>query len=202
MNKITWRDKIIEWYNGKPLQYPSELKKKNGFFYYSTCCDRNLENEYQESFDTNWASWWALPKNQDFSKFNEFINNSSNLYSVGFFSKRTKKNSRSSFLIIPKPLNNNFSNYAHLKLFIDTAPIQQQIELWRYVAECIIYLFYYNPDINVIFVSTHGLDVPFLHIRLECFPKHFGDSHLHKLCLNYDKKCNFNTDLLPIIIDN
>ena len=62
------------------------------------------------------------------------------------------------------------NNYATIKDFIDNAPAIQQQEFWRLVGNEI------ENELEAhdkLYVSTHGLGVPYLHVRLCPTPKYY-----------------------------
>lgn len=58
-------------------------------------------------------------------------------------------------------------DYGHLVSFTASAPKQLQIELWREVFAIV------KRDAQAAYVSTHGLGVPWLHVRIESTPKYY-----------------------------
>lgn len=74
-----------------------------------------------------------------------------------------------SLLVVPCP-GNSYS-YAHLADFIRTAPALQANYLWQKVAEETIKKL---RDGQKLWISTSGLGVPWLHIRLDSIPKYYN----------------------------
>jgi len=101
---------------------------------------------------------------QDFSNFNEYINKSTNKYVTSFINL-----SGDTLLIIPMPCKNK--NFTTLKDFIDNASLIQQQYFWQKVAIEIRKLIINNN--KKFWISTHGLGVNYLHIRICLQPKYY-----------------------------
>jgi hypothetical protein len=71
-------------------------------------------------------------------------------------------------LVVPCPIA-DLAIYPHLASFIRQAPIEQQHALWQTVGNAI------KQKLNdrLMWVSTAGLGVYWLHIRLDSFPKYY-----------------------------
>ncbi|WP_144866901.1 DUF6940 family protein [Hyella patelloides] len=72
-------------------------------------------------------------------------------------------------LVVPCPLIEN-SAYTHVANFVRQAPFSQQIALWKTVGEVV----QQNLNQKPIWVSTSGLGVYWLHIRLDSYPKYYS----------------------------
>jgi len=71
-------------------------------------------------------------------------------------------------LIIPIPKQGK--QFTTIKDFIDTASVTQQKEFWIYTSKIIKETLEKNPKI---YISTHGLGVPYFHLRLDTKPKYY-----------------------------
>jgi hypothetical protein len=71
-------------------------------------------------------------------------------------------------LIVPSP-GNSSASYPHLAAFLRNAPEDKAAELWRSVGKSI------NNSLSdkAIWLSTSGLGVAWLHIRLDATPKYY-----------------------------
>ena len=71
-------------------------------------------------------------------------------------------------LIVPTPMGTS-SNYKHLASFVRGAPTSQIIEFWKKVGE------EYERLIaeNIKWLSTAGLGVSWLHVRIDSRPKYY-----------------------------
>jgi len=158
---MKWKDKINEWSNGKVLKYPKNITSR--FFYETSVCDKNMNNEYKENFIENNL---LNTLKEDFSSFEEYFKDE---YILSFPNK-----SGDCLLIvpIPEPCSKNFTT---IKDFIDNASYGHQILFWKKVAEEIKKKL---KTTEKIYVSTHGLGVPYFHLRLDIYPKYYHTKNL------------------------
>ncbi len=154
---MKWKDKLKEWLNKNPLKYPKNIKSS---FFWETKCLKSFNDEFEEEFIEN-KSLTTL--SQNYSSFIEYISKSKNKYATSFFNP-----SKTTLLIIPMPRDNK--KFTTIKDFIDNASLNHQQEFWKYVAKVIIK---FKKDNKEIYISTHGLGVPYLHIRLDLKPKYY-----------------------------
>lgn len=80
-------------------------------------------------------------------------------------------------LVAPCPAQQN-PNYAHLATFMRSASQSQRQELWRALGYAIAHQLNQSP---ALWVSTSGLGVPWLHIRLDRQPKYYTFAHYRDL---------------------
>jgi hypothetical protein len=73
-------------------------------------------------------------------------------------------------LVAPRPLGDHRS-YAHIAAFLRAAPEAQRLELFRVLGHAIDAELQRTPD--PIWVSTSGLGVAWLHVRLDSYPKYY-----------------------------
>ena len=104
-----------------------------------------------------------LAKTQNYTPFQEYINNSQNKYVTAF-----PNLNKDSMLVIPMPRRGK--NYATLKDFIDNAPKVQQREFWKKVAEVAKKFMKQNGEA---WISVHGLGVDYTHVRIDSKPKYY-----------------------------
>lgn len=71
-------------------------------------------------------------------------------------------------LVVPCPVDKD-DCYTHLGRFTTSAPENQQLALWKRVGE----LGLEQLSEKRIWISTHGLGVYWLHIRLDTYPKYY-----------------------------
>ena len=71
-------------------------------------------------------------------------------------------------LIVPTDISNN-KNYPHLAQFVRNAPIHQVEKLWQVVGQQYAALIHEQPK----WLSTAGLGVSWLHIRIDSMPKYY-----------------------------
>jgi hypothetical protein len=159
-----WNNVLDKWANGDYFTYPSILKTK---FQWNTSVLRNDGNsKFNEKFKTN----KELPKTQSSKSFREYIVKSTNKYVISF-----KNPSKDTLLVIPTPRPGK--NYATIKDFCDNAPIVQQKEFWMAIAKLARTQM---KKENTVWVSAHGLGVPYFHIRICNKPKYYFDTQLAK----------------------
>ena len=72
-------------------------------------------------------------------------------------------------LIVPRPLSDT-SAYPHLATFVRNAPNPQVLALWQQTAEAL----YQNVTSAPRWLSTAGLGVAWLHVRIDTRPKYYS----------------------------
>ena len=97
----------------------------------------------------------------DKSNFEKFFNPGKNVVSFFNLGKDAK-------LIVPTNVSND-DNYCHLAKFIRNAPVNQIIEFWKNVGEECKNGLGQNPT----WLSTAGLGVSWLHLRIDSRPKYY-----------------------------
>lgn len=75
---------------------------------------------------------------------------------------------KDALLVVPCPIA-QIPACTHIAAFVRSAPISQQHLLWQTIGKAIASLLNEQP----IWVSTSGLDVRWLHVRLDSRPKHY-----------------------------
>ena len=66
------------------------------------------------------------------------------------------------------PIPRKGKNFVHLRLFTENVSKRQQGKFWKYGTGVVIDLLEEN---KYLYISTHGKDVPYFHLRIECIPK-------------------------------
>ena len=158
---MQWKDILNNWKNNKPLKYPKNI---NTPFLWRTSVINNMESNFIQEF----TECKYLDVQQDYTAYESYIKKTKNKYVTSF-----PNLSGDAILVIPIPKNNK--NFSNLKNFSDNASKTQQQKLWNKVASII------KKELkkkNKIWVSTHGLGVPYLHIRISTSPKYYGNSKL------------------------
>ena len=152
---MKWKTKLSNWKKGLTLTYPKKLKFP--FIWRTSVNNTPFKQEFIiEPY---------LSPIQDYSAFQEYIKKSKNKYVISFWNL-----SGDAILIIPMPKHGK--NYAHLKNFIDNASKTQQKAFWKKVAQIA------SQQSQPIWISTHGLGVPYLHVRIDFKPKYYQHSKL------------------------
>lgn len=158
---VTWKDKILEWSSGKYLRYPSTITKS--FFYETSICTTELDTPYQQKFIPD--SRLSLLK-QDSTSFDKEINKAirqGNKYATSFTNL-----GGDAILIIP--ISRQEKNFTTIKHFMDNASITHQREFWKYVSKIILKILKKQKKI---YINTHGLGVPYFHLRIDTKPKYY-----------------------------
>lgn len=155
---MNWEQKLQQWKSGMAQSYPKNIKSR--FFFETYVCDQNLKNKYQEKFIPNKI---LQQLTYDQSAYQKYIDQSDNKYVTSFYNL-----SGDSKLIIPIPKKGK--TFITIKDFIDTASETQQKHFWKYAAQEIMDMLKNNSKI---YVSTHGLGVPYFHLRLDTRPKYY-----------------------------
>ena len=193
----TWRDKVASWEAGIPQTYPPSIKKGFGFFYETMWCDKDMANPYVEKFI---ESHEFKGLTQDYTAFKDYVAHPETPFVTSFYNPPGD-----TLLIIPTPLPppppppspiearqsrskgaKSTPNFTTMKDFIDYAPEEQQIAFWKYVAKKLrMMLDDPQNQKHVIYVSTHGLGVPYFHLRLARIPRYY---HTKKFLTPSDKQ--------------
>lgn len=157
----TWKETLLEWSSGKYLQYPARLTKP--FFYETSICTHTLNTPYQERYIPDSR---LLQLQQDSTSFNKEIKKAiqkGNKYATSFTNL-----GGDAILIIPIPRTGK--NFTTIKDFIDNASITHQREFWKYASKIIKQQLKLQKGV---YISTHGLGVPYFHLRLDTKPKYY-----------------------------
>ncbi|CAG8494643.1 1647_t:CDS:1 [Acaulospora morrowiae] len=115
---------------------------------------------------------------QDFADFKEHIFKSRDEYACSF-----PNLGKDAMLIVPIPQEgdcNEIRDYKHISSFSMNAPIEQQQKFWKEVANR---LFESLDKKSPRWLSTNGLGVHYLHVRIDKSPKYYDflDYRIHKI---------------------
>lgn len=160
--KFIWSEVLKNWENGIPFTYPDRLKNGEKFHWNTSPLTKNGDTIYRERYKKN----SELPKRQNKNAFNDKLSTAEKKqvkYATSF-----PNLSGDTILVVPMPRTGK--SYATLKDFVDNAPMKQQQELWKLVAK--------EAKKQVkksgkVWISTHGLGVPYLHVRIASKPKYY-----------------------------
>lgn len=159
---MEWNDILKDWSNGNQFTYPKNLKQK---FQWNTSVLKDSGNvPFIQKFKAN----KDLPEKHKTTSFKEHLVKSKNKYVTSFFNP-----SKDTLLIIP--ILRPGKNYATIKDFCDNAPIIQQKEFWKMVAKLAKKQLKKEKKV---WVSAHGLGVPYFHLRIANKPKYYFDDKL------------------------
>lgn len=165
----TWNQVLDEWENGIFLRIPSDIK--SAFIWRTSVINSKKDLEYKDEFIID----KRLPnKKQDLKPFSQHLSKKKNLnekYGISF-----PNLSGDTILVIPKPKKGK--DYTSIFYFIKNSSLLQQREFWKIVAKEIKKML---KKYDNIWVSTHGLGVDYLHVRICSYPKYYEKSKLQKV---------------------
>lgn len=162
---MKWYNILDNWDNNKYYKYPTNIKEK--FMWNTSVIKENGKCNFEESFRIN----KKLPREQNFEIFQSYINKSKSKYVTSFLNL-----SKDTLLVIPMPRKHK--NYATLKDFCDNSSITQKKYFWKKVSQLVKKII---KNEKYIWISTHGLGVPYMHIRISNKPKYYFDKELLKI---------------------
>jgi hypothetical protein len=119
-----WLDELLKWQRCLLPAKVVEAARTNKQFLWRTNCSKSKEYRDEVVYVTD------LPNKQDYSPFEEHFDTMKSMPSSSVVSFHNL--SRTSTLVVPKPLP--YKNYATIRDFTRTAPLQQQQALWKLVA--------------------------------------------------------------------
>jgi hypothetical protein len=164
---MNWETKIENWLSGDYQTYP-QTKLKKRFFYETSPITKDMKEKYQALF----IECDSLEQiDEDYSSFNQHIEKAEDQNVTSFYNL-----SKSAYLIIPIPRKNK--QFTTIKDFIDNASERQQKNFWKEVAKSIVMMLEKHDKV---WVSTHGLGVPYLHIRIDTNPKYYQSKIFKKM---------------------
>ena len=160
--KNTWSDVLTNWENGIPFTYPDRLKNGQKFHWNTSPLTEKMNTPYIQKFKEN----SKLPERQNKTSFKDKLSaaeKKGKQHATAFPSL-----SGDTVLVVPMPRIRK--SYATLKDFVDNAPMKQQQELWKLVAR---EAKKQVKKFGKVWISTHGLGVPYLHVRINSKPKYY-----------------------------
>ena len=169
----SWGIVLKDWLVGRYPKYPARIKSR--FFFETSVCSRDLKSPYQAEFVITNA-FDRIGLQPDFAAFDKLINANTSSSSAQKYALAFANLDGSSILIIPVPKQTTgggtkgFKNFMTIRDFMDSASDTQQQEFWKTVAREIIK---YLETHELVWVSTHGLGVPYFHLRLDPKPKYY-----------------------------
>lgn len=161
---MKWKVVLDTWSKNGTLIYPDKIKQP--FIWKSSKISSDENTPFKEEF----IAEPRLNVEQNYSAFSQYINKSKNKNVIDFANL-----SGDTILVVPMPKKNK--NFSNIKEFIDNATLTQQKALWKRVATITRKLLKEN---KYVWISTHGLGVPYLHVRISTTPKYYGTSKLSK----------------------
>ena len=163
INLIMLWNKVLDFLEcDNYISYPSNIKKP--FLWRTSVLDKSKTKPFVQEF----IECDNFPKTQNYQSFKKYIEKSKNKYVTSF-----PNLSGDTMLVVPIPRKNK--DYTHLKNFIDQASKVQQMKLWKEVSRVAREMLKKHSQI---WISTHGLGVPYLHVRISIKPKYYGKSKM------------------------
>jgi hypothetical protein len=169
---MKWKDVLDSWESGIFLKMPKNITKP--FLWRTSVLDKNETLPYKEEFVEDKR---LQGRKQDYSPF---LKKPSSLLSKKNEDKKYAIHSinlpKDTILIIPKPRTNK--KFTSIYYFIKNASHLQQKEVWKLVAKQAREMLKKHDKI---WISSQGLGVNYLHIRICSFPKYYEKSKLQKI---------------------
>lgn len=163
---LDFGDIINLWQNDHTFRafYTSLLKDApyDGYFWEAPPITKSELNRPYEFVLVNSSTLPSISPNRN--AFSEYFENKSQSESIVSF-MNLGKDAR---LVVPCPID-EFLDYPHLASFIRNAPMEQIHEFWK----CVGYHMERHVSDKHTWLSTAGLGVYWLHIRLDSRPKYY-----------------------------
>ena len=160
--ELEWIDILNNWAQGNYFKYPKRLK--SNFEWNTNVLKKKGDIIFKEKFKTN----KNLPIKQNYENFNEYIKKTENKYVISFFNP-----SKDTLLVIPVPRKNK--NFSTIKSFSDNSSEIQKKEFWKEASNLIKKQM---KKEQYLWVSSHGMGVPYFHLRICNQPKYYFDKNL------------------------
>ena len=171
---MLWKEILQNWENGNYPKLPKNINKP--FLWRTSPINKEQTTIFKEEFKIDTR---LLNRKQDYSLF--LKPPSSLLKKKNNNVISTINNSGDTILVIPKPKEKKFTN---LYLFMKNASDIQQTKVWKKVVKEARKLLKNN---DYIWISTHGLGINYLHIRISTKPKYYESSKLQYIKSNKKK---------------
>ena len=149
-------DKLTHWKNGIIPTHNMDMR----FLFETSPIDSRGENEHDETLI---ACGKLNDMTQNISAFEKQIKKSKSR-NIAVFPNLSK----STLLCVPIPRKNK--DFTSIKDFMDNASHNHQCEFWKQVAIEIENQLQFHEKL---YISTHGLGVPYFHLRIEPVPKYY-----------------------------
>ena len=167
---MKWNEVLDSWENGNILSVPKHIKKP--FIWRTSMIDKDEKLEYKEEFieDSRLLGHekqelGIMAKSLHKKKFDK------EKYVVAF-----PNLNGDTILVVPKErVGKHFTNIYY---FNKNASMLQQRNFWKKVA---IEARKTLKKFPYVFISTHGLGIDYLHVRICSYPKYYEKSKLQKI---------------------
>jgi hypothetical protein len=173
MHLKKWEDVLNNWENGNYPQIPLHIKKP--FVWRTSVINKDVDLPFKEEFTED--NRLLTRTKQDYSPF---LNKPSSLLSKKnedkIYAIASPNLSGDTVLVIPKPrTGKNFVNIYH---FMKNASNLHQSKLWKLVAKEARKMLKKHGNI---WISSPGLGVNYLHVRICNYPKYYEKSKLQNI---------------------
>ena len=159
----TWGEVLNEWRHGNYLDIKNKNLEKYMIFF-------KPFNNKNSSFEYELIPEDELPDDQDFTPYIDHLTNlPKSKHSVSFMNL-----TNNIMLIVPKPVKNK--NFSHINNFTQNASETHKKSLYRNIAINLENVLNDLKPTEYVYLSTHGLGVPYLHYRIEITPQYFNQT--------------------------
>ena len=164
----TWNNVLNEWSNGNYPQIPNHINKP--FIWRTSVINKYTDFPYKEEFIMDKR---LSGRQEDYSLFTSppaslLSKKHKNKYGIS-----SKNLNGDTILVIPKPKKTK--EFTDLYYFMKTASEKHKQELWKLVVKQIRKMLKIYDNI---WVSSPGLAISYLHIRICSYPKYYENSKL------------------------
>lgn len=158
---MKWNMLLDDWEKSKNLPVPPSNFPKDTAYMLKTYNLTQKENQNPVLIFYESPRLGRI-KQADWNKFTDKIEAENKKYKPG---KVTSFETPSgAIVIVPMPTNNTDDNFKSLQSFTLTASPNIQRELWKTVAKKARKILKHSKSTSI---NTHGLSVPYLHVRVE-----------------------------------
>ena len=163
---MKWSEVLSLWESGNYPEIPKNIKLP--YFWRTSVLSNKKDLVYKEEFVEDER---LLEAKEDFKPFEEHLNKSKDeKYAISF-----PNLSGDTILVVPIPRKSK--RFTNMFYFMSNASEKQKKELWKKVALEAKEFLKTNENI---WISTHGLCVNYLHVRICNTPKYYENSKLKK----------------------
>ena len=163
---MKWSEVLLQWESGNYPKIPSNIKSP--YFWRTSVQSNKKDLVYKEEFIEDER---LLTAKEDLKPFSEHFNkNKDEKYAISF-----PNLSGDTMLVVPIPRKSK--RFTNMFYFMNSASEIQKRELWKKVA---IEARKFLKNNENIWISTHGLGVNYLHVRICNTPKYYENSKLKK----------------------
>lgn len=160
--RVTWKDQLEQWKRGNGLP---DIKSSTSSIFFETSRAHSGGMCAFEQKVTSASKHLSMRMKADSSHFSEHLSGKTS--PVQFY------NLDQTAILVSPP--DNGKNFAHLALFYKNSNQRQREQLWKKVAQSVEKVLRRGEDA---YVSTHGTNVPWLHVRIEGNPKYYVSKKL------------------------